>query len=208
MKRRVVMCLLAGLAASFTLTLLSGLSDAREVSENVLRLHVQADSDSTKDQRIKLVVRDAVLKKSGELFAKAQSRDEAAAIALENKDAIVRAAEKAVRDAGGDDSVSFSIGERYFPTRVYDGGLRLPAGNYSAVTLSVGSGGGKNWWCVMYPALCVSGSLKEEPVERLDDVLSDGGLSLIRYPAPAGVEIKFRLVEWFEELCHGINGKK
>lgn len=208
MKRRVVLCLSIGLAASFALVLLSALSDAREVTQNVLRLHVQADSDDEEDQQIKLKVRDAVLAASGGLFAEAKTRDEAIAIAKENEDVILKAATKAVRDAGSDDKVSFSIGERYFPTRIYDGGLRLPAGRYSAVTLSVGSGGGNNWWCVMYPALCVSGSLKEEPVEVLDDVLSDGGLALVRYPAPAGVEIKFKLVEWFEKLCHSIRGEK
>lgn len=208
MKRRVVTCLSLGLAASFALALLSALSDAREVTQNVLRLHVEAHSDDAKDQRIKLKVRDAVLEASGELFASAKNRDEAIAIAREHKGVILRAADKAVRDAGSDDKVSFSLGERYFPTRIYNGGLRLPAGSYSAVTLSVGSGGGNNWWCMMYPALCVSGSLKEEPAKKLDDVLSDGGLALIRYPAPAGVEIKFKLVEWFENLRHRIRGEK
>lgn len=205
MKRRVVICLVLGLAATLGLMLLSGLSEAREVSENVLRLHIQADSDSKEDQRIKLLVRDAVLEKGSALFADAKDREDAVRIAQNNKKALLFAAQNAVQKAGKDDKVSFSIGERYFPTRIYDGGLRLPAGRYSAVTLSIGRGDGKNWWCVMYPALCVSGSLHGE-ASGLDDVLSDGGLELIRYPAPAGVEVKFKLVEWFETLRQSLCG--
>lgn len=205
MKRRIATYLTLGLAVSFCFMLFSGLSEAKEVTENILRLHITANSNDADDQKIKLLVRDAVLEEGGRVFAGAENPEKALQIAEDSEQVFVSAAQRAIKKAGKNNAVAFAVEKRYFPTRIYDGGIRLPAGIYNAVTLSIGKGEGQNWWCIMYPALCISDSVSADSV--FDDVLSGGGLKLIRYPAPAEVEVKFKLVEWFEILKQKICGK-
>ena len=128
-------------------------------SEGVLRLHVIAASDSEEDQSAKLRVRDAILP----LFSKAESYEDARAFLLTHGREIQTSAEATLRACGCDDGVQLSLGTEAFPDRVY-GDLLFPAGDYDALCVQLGPAEGHNWWCVLFPPLCIV----SETGERID----------------------------------------
>lgn len=128
-------------------------------SEGVLRLHVIAASDSDADQSVKLQVRDAILP----LFQSAESYSDARAFLLSHGSEIQRTAEAVLRARGLDYGVQLSLGTETFPDRVY-GDLLFPAGAYDALCVRLGPAEGHNWWCVLFPPLCIV-SENGEPVD-------------------------------------------
>lgn len=146
--RRLLLCLLC-LGLSFT-----SICEAETFSP--VRLHVVADSNEPEAQRLKLLVRDRVALETRVLLASAHSEAEACAI-LREKAAYLRAcARQAARENGYDGRVAIRQGQMLFPARLY-GTLLLPAGAYDAVRVELGAAEGRNWWCVLYPSLCVRG---------------------------------------------------
>jgi stage II sporulation protein R len=132
-------------------------------SEGVLRLHVIAASDSEEDQSAKLRVRDAILP----LFSKAQSYEDARAFLLTHGREIQTTAGATLRACGCDDGVQLSLGTETFPDRIY-GETLFPAGEYDALCVRIGPAAGHNWWCVLFPPLCIV-SDTGEPID-LDTV--------------------------------------
>ena len=128
-------------------------------SEGVLRLHVIAASDSDEDQSVKLQVRDAILP----LFERAESYDDARAFLLSHGSEIQKTAEAVLKSNGFDYGVQLSLGTETFPDRVY-GDLLFPAGEYDALCVRLGPAEGHNWWCVLFPPLCIV-SKTGEPVD-------------------------------------------
>lgn len=123
-----------------------------ELRGSVLRLHILAQSDSEEDQRLKLKVRDALLE-SGVLGG-AGSLEEAAVLAEEKLPEIVDIAETTLRENGCGYPVSAKVLEMSFDERTY-GDITMPAGDYTALRICIGEAKGHNWWCVMYPPLCI-----------------------------------------------------
>ena len=130
-----------------------------------------ADSDSEEDQAAKLKVRDAVLAVARER-CRASSPEEAMEELLSLGSELQRAADETLAENGMDYGAAVYAGEFDFPDRVYSGEL-YPAGRYEAIRIVLGSGRGHNWWCVMFPPLCV---IEEEPGEAEYD--EDGTLKL------------------------------
>lgn len=137
--------------------------------EGILRLHVIAASDSEADQSDKLAVRDAILP----LFSAAISYEDARAYLLSHGREIQTAAETALRARGNDSGVQLSLGTETFPDRMY-GDTLYPAGEYDALCVRIGKAEGHNWWCVLFPPLCIV-SETGEPID-LDDVELDSAL--------------------------------
>lgn len=133
----------------------------------VLRLHILADSDSESDQNLKLKVRDALLE-SGILDG-ADSLESAEKTAVKKLDEIEKTAEKTLRENGCNADVSAEITEMYFDERVY-GDITMPAGDYTALRVKIGSAEGHNWWCVMYPPLCVPCAVGVDDDEAVEEV--------------------------------------
>lgn len=123
----------------------------------VIRLHVLADSDSEEDQQIKLSVRDAVIDAFGKALSQAgsQSSDDAYAALLDNREGIERMARVRALEMGFDGSVTAEVGVLHLPQKAY-GSVVLPEGKYRALRITLGSGEGQNWWCVLYPQLCLA----------------------------------------------------
>ncbi len=144
---RRVLCAMAAI-------LVLGMPFARaEYFDNLVRLHVVADSDSEAEQAFKLRVRDGVLVYAQELLKNCTSPDDAYLLICENTDGFQKAAQ-AVADAEGNTAeIHVETGVFAFPDRDYDGAL-VPAGDYRALRVVIGSGTGHNWWCVLYPTLC------------------------------------------------------
>ena len=165
-----------------------------EVRAAVLRLHVVANSDSPADQALKLKVRDAILRESGDLFAAAEDKARALRAAETALPAMEKTARRVVARQGVPYAVHVELGQSAFPTRTY-GDVTLPAGVYDAVKVTLGSGAGHNWWCVMFPPLCLPAASDAPGAE---DVLGETALALVRENPK--LELRFWLVEQWEAL--------
>ena len=124
------------------------------LERDVLRLHILANSDSEDDQQLKLAVRDKLLENSDELFGGCDTLDEMKDRAKEKQSEINDIAMSVIYDKGYDYAVSNSVVNMEFDDRTY-GDMTMPAGTYDALRVEIGSGQGHNWWCVMYPPLCL-----------------------------------------------------
>lgn len=133
--------------------------------DSVVRLHVLANSDSDEDQALKLQVRDAVLAATESLCADCQSRAEALSVMQQNEAALRECAAAVIAREGYDYGVTLRFGVEHYGTRTY-GDFTLPAGQYESVRVVIGQGEGQNWWCVLFPPLCVeSAAVRQELVE-------------------------------------------
>ena len=169
------------------------------IYDDVLRLRVIAASDSEEDQALKLRVRDAVLAETPSLFGDCADVDEAEQRAQELSDTIREIAGAAV---GEDCAVRVTVGRERYPRRDY-GDWILPAGTYRSLRITLGEGEGHNWWCVLYPGLCV------RYADAGDSVAA--GLTPEEYRLVTGqekrpVRIRFRLLELLAELADGFRG--
>ena len=135
------------------------------LTQDVLRLHILANSDTNEDQELKLLVRDEITKECKEFFSEAQSLEEAKEITLENLEELNKTAATVIKEQGKDYTVSVQLCEEYFNTRYY-GSVTMPAGKYTALQIKIGKAKGENWWCVLYPSLCVGTSTDYESFEE------------------------------------------
>ena len=165
------------------------------IRENTLRLHILANSDSPADQALKLKIRDAVLSCSGELFSGCDTRQKMISAAQEQLPKIQQVAEQTALHNGYELPVTASVTDMFFETRRYDHVI-LPTGTYTAVRIELGAAAGKNWWCVLYPPLCVSAAqtgFTEEQAQISDSLLQQDALPHYR--------ARLAVVEWWETLC-------
>lgn len=162
-----------------------------DLRNSVLRLHILADSDSEYDQQLKLMVRDALLERSGEIFGDADNPEDAEAMVRENIPLIIEIAEEVLAGNGCGDEVRAEITDMYFDKRVY-GDITMPAGNYTALRVEIGSAQGHNWWCVMYPPLCIPAACKEQTSDdkETEDEFFDSSQKDILYH-PEKYEVRF-----------------
>lgn len=136
------------------------------VSDELLRLHVLANSDSPADQQIKLKVRDAIQQQFAASWRDAPSGEVCRSWAQRDLKAIEACANQVLAEHGFAYQAKAQIGVYAFPDRVYEDVVALPAGRYWGVRILLGEAQGQNWWCVLYPPLCAGGEPKEdEPVE-------------------------------------------
>lgn len=163
---------------------------------SVLRLHILADSDSERDQNLKIKVRDEILK-SGILNG-AENLYEAEKTAREKIPEIVDIAEDTLRKNGCLLPVSAEITEMYFDERVY-GDMTMPAGDYTALRIKIGSAKGHNWWCVMYPPLCLPSACEVEADTETAPVFFSGK-ELDIMEKPKKYRIKFALWDKLKEI--------
>ncbi|MDR1629991.1 MAG: stage II sporulation protein R [Oscillospiraceae bacterium] len=175
-----------------------------DIRQEVLRLHVIANSDSEFDQSMKLAVRDAVLTAGAEVFDGSVTAADAAEKISPQIETLTVAAKQVIQSYGCDYPVRIQIAEEYFDTRVYET-VTLPAGKYNAVKVIIGEGGGKNWWCVMFPPLCLPAA---EPAQTEDDiqmVFGDGGQKIVQ--SSSKYEIRFKIVELYEKIVNDISSR-
>lgn len=136
-----------------------------EIYDKVVRLHVLANSDSEEDQAVKLKVRDAILAITVPLLQNCETKEEAVTLLEENQTLFVEAAQAVLQEEGFDDTVSIEMGLEDYPTRTYDS-LCFPAGEYISMRVSLGTGEGQNWWCCLFPPLCLgAATVRDEDAE-------------------------------------------
>ena len=171
----------------------SGFAGTCETLPNeVLRLHVLANSDSEEDQALKLAVRDRILQEGSAVMDGVSNKEDAIRAAQEAIPALEKAAQEEIREKGYSYPVSIAIEKVYFPTGQY-GDTTLPAGKYDVLRVVIGSGEGHNWWCVLFPALCLPAA---EDTPELSEVLTPGELDTVQ--GGEKYEVRFKLWEMYE----------
>jgi len=183
--------IIGAVCAILTSSFASFAEECEQVSENVLRLHIIAESDSEADQHFKIQLRDYILETFSPQLAGYDSVEAARAGCIELLPVIEAAAnEFAIHNS---QFITAEVTDMYFTTRVYEN-VTMPAGNYSALRLVIGEGGGENWWCVMFPPLCLPAVTRSEPASEI-------------YYTPAmasnlesgKTEVKFAVFEWLSK---------
>lgn len=189
---------LALLGAGIYLLML-GASDAGAVEEQVLRFHVVGASDTAEDQQIKCKVRDGLFELIQQLFADCADRQEAIETAQAHQEQLQARAEELLRQEGSASSVKVEIGECFFPTKEY-GALSFPAGQYQAVSIRIGKAEGENFWCVLYPALCIAPAVAdEEAADEMAAILGRERVEFLQRARPT-YKVRFALAEWWGRL--------
>lgn len=176
---------------SYSNTVFAGLQD------NIFRLHIIANSDSKKDQELKLQVRDAIIEYMNEINISATTKEETVANVNNNLENFKRIAENKIQELGFNYPVSIEVGNFYFPTKYY-GNMSLPAGEYNALKIKIGEAVGQNWWCSLFPPLCFidisSGYIKDEDKKVLEENLTTEEFTLISSSSP-DIKLKFKILE-------------
>ena len=170
---------------------------SERISEDVFRLHILANSDEEYDQQLKLKVRDAVLEKGQEIFLNCSSLDEIITTCEDNIDLFSDVAQKCITDNGYDYGVNIYVDKEWFNTREYEE-ITLPSGIYNALKIEIGDAEGHNWWCVMFPAICLSAVSDSEINEILDEEEVDLINSNQKY------DIRIKIVEIYERIKSAI----
>ena len=161
-----------------------------ELSRKLVRLHVIAASDEAAEQALKLQVRDAVLEYLSPLLAGAGDSQQAQAILRQELERIQLVAEGAAQGR----SVTVTLGKERYPTKRYEG-FTLPAGKYDSLRITLGQGQGHNWWCIVFPPVCLSASQSDTVEQQLGQedfrLISDG----------EGYELRFKVLELWGQLA-------
>lgn len=164
------------------------------ISSSLIRLHVLAVSDAPEEQALKLRVRDAVLQYLSERMADAGSVDAAEKTIVRELDGIASAAASAAEGR----RVTVTLGDERYPTRAYEG-FTLPAGRYRSLRVVLGEGQGHNWWCIVYPQVCLPAA---EGVQLREAMAGDGYAIITE---EEGYELRFRIVELWGEITEKVN---
>lgn len=186
----------------FSLLCLYSFSVQKNLSDEILRLHIIANSDSEYDQNIKLKVRDKISESVGAEFLKIKDKKEYRRILIEKIDEIQNMTDSVLADSNVGYKSKVSFEKLYVPRKKYNS-LILPEGSYEGVVVRLGNACGKNWWCVVYPPLCFSensvGNLTPEAKEYLKNNLSAESYSLITEEG-INIQYKFKIIETFQKI--------
>lgn len=191
--------LVVGFLLTFLLNFTGFANNCDNLSSKVLRLHILANSDSEVDQALKIKVRDKIIESSGDFLDGATDKISAQNLTAKNLENIKKIAQTEVEKQGFSYPVQVEVTEMYFPTRKYDS-TTFPAGRYDALRVLIGEGAGKNWWCVIFPQMCLGSAKNSATTDTLlsgseKDITSGGE----KY------EVRFKVVEWFYALKGGVS---
>ena len=169
-----------------------------KLEKDVLRMHILANSDSVEDQSVKLKVRDKLLECSEEIFGENFSLEDMKKNAGEKLEAINKIAEEVLSENGFSYGSNAEFVNMEFDARKY-GELTMPAGNYDAVRITLGEAKGHNWWCVMYPPLCIPAAQEAVSDEERAEEYFDGS-EMDMLENPGDYEIRFRCVDIYKSF--------
>ncbi len=192
--KKLETAIIISLLISILFSIFSFAETSDEIRGEILRLHVIANSNSVSDQNLKLAVRDAVLDKGAEIFDGSVNIKNASEKILPKLDLLTQTAKSVISSRGYDYDVKISLSNEYFTTRTYEN-ITLPAGKYLALRIVIGEGEGKNWWCVMFPPMCLSAA---NEADVLKGVLNDNELNLLQKNPK--FEPRFKIIEIYESI--------
>lgn len=195
MKKLEVSILLAFIFSIILSIILPFFNKCDKLKENIIRVHILANSDSRQDQRLKYKIKDNISTEVSKLLHVTKTKNNAKQIVFNNLKHISQLSKNEIIKNGYDYDVNVFLAKSYFPTRKYDEFV-LPAGTYDALKVVIGKGQGKNWWCVAFPPMC-SPIYSDE--QNIEDILGEEQLEMIKKPC----EYKFAIIE----LISNINQK-
>lgn len=177
-------------------------SGEEKLYDSVVRLHVLANSDSDVDQALKLKVRDRIIEVTEDIFTQARSRDEAETIARSALSMIEDEAKRVIEESGFDYPVTVTLGQEEYPERDYEG-LKFPAGEYLSLRVLIGDAEGQNWWCVLFPPICLRAASRDQ--RDTEEAFIAAGLTgeqyrIITESGSGRYKIKFKILEIISEL--------
>ena len=196
--KRIKLSILFGLISAMLLSVSHFNVLCDDLRENVLRLHIIANSDSVADQNLKILIRDEILNETSDLFLNVTDLEDAkqkVGISLNEFEEIAKRV--IVENGFNYDAVAY-VEEKYFDTRVYDE-FTLPAGYYPSLVIELGEAKGKNWWCVVFPTVCIpaasKGDLSDSVNQESANIAKQGSRYIMR----------FKTVEIYEKIKNFIN---
>ncbi|MCL2087019.1 MAG: stage II sporulation protein R [Oscillospiraceae bacterium] len=191
----LTIAMLIGAGAAVVFSLFHSFSlECDDFGENMLRLHILPHSNSKDDQSLKYTLRDELLDITTTLFREAESLAQAKELALLNKTTLEDTANAILKNHNSPHSARVEIiDDMYFTTRKYEE-LTVPAGRYAAIRVIIGDGDGDNWWCVMFPPLCLPACTESHHEPFFSDTMSK------QVEESTKIEVKFAVYEFFSEL--------
>lgn len=201
--KKIELAMLLGMVISvFSAGFCNFAEDYNDITDKVFRLHILANSNSDEDQKLKLEVRDAVLEECSYLFEECEDAQQSADAAEAEMEFIKATAEKVIAENNYSYSVDCEVAEMHFDERVYDS-VTMPAGEYLALRINIGEAKGRNWWCVMFPALCVPAAT--ETIEECG-IFSDEEIEMLK--SPESYECRFYILELVDKLKKYLQSEK
>lgn len=201
LSKRIKISVTVGIVVAILFSICSFAKTSEEIRSDVLRLHVIANSDTSVDQNLKLRLRDYILQEGKDIFNGSVNVENAVKKIEPALPELEKSAKAFVNQAGFDYDVKISLSNEYFTTRTYET-VTLPAGKYLALRVVIGSGEGHNWWCVMFPPMCVPAADKKDEIEN---VFSEKEIKLVE--SKPKYEPRFKVVEIYEQLKDIISEK-
>lgn len=196
-QKLLILCVVC-LAAIFILNILP-IHGEEEIYNSVVRFHVLANSDTEEDQALKLKVRDEVLLLTAPVLKDCSSREDAQKVLSELIPQIKSCAEQVVSAEGYSYSVDVRIDEEYYPTKEYES-CSFPEGKYTSLRIIIGKGEGQNWWCCLFPPLCLSSATSQ--AENEDAFISVGltgdQYKVITQTDTPKYKVRFKILEVFQ----------
>ena len=175
----------------------SAMREEREIYDKTLRLHIPADSNSEADQAVKLKVRDAVLNLLEEPLSGCKNKSESIKIIQDMSDIISETANNVLLSNNFDYKATVTLTEEYYPRRSYEG-FTLPAGTYTSLKIELGEAEGKNWWCVLFPQVCIGSAKPEETLAEVGFTANQ--IRLLTEQEETEYVVKFKIVEILESI--------
>ncbi len=200
--RNMMLASVISFAFLLCIQFLQFVTDCREIRTDVLRLHVIANSDADIDQNVKLKVRDAVLAKGAKIFDGSVNVENAREKLIPKLSELENEANSVLKENGFEYCAKVNLKNEYFPVREYEN-FTLPSGRYMSLTVTLGGGEGRNWWCVMFPPLCLPAAEDKQSV--YDAVFSQEEASIIENKSK--YKIKFKILEWTDEIVEKLRSK-
>lgn len=201
LSKKIKISVTVGVVVAILFSICSFAKTSEEIRSDVLRLHVIANSDTSVDQNLKLRLRDYILQEGKDIFNGSVNVENAVEKIEPVLPELEKSAKEFVNRAGFDYDVKISLSNEYFTTRTYET-VTLPAGKYLALRVVIGSGEGHNWWCVMFPPMCVPAADKKDEIEN---VFSEKEIKLVE--SKPKYEPRFKVVEIYEQLKEIISEK-
>lgn len=202
-RKKLILSVFAGLILSVLICMTTDFTafagECSDIRNEIVRIHILANSNTKEDQALKIKVRDRILQECSAYFQPNSTKEDALNTLSSHLPQIKLAAEQELERQGYDYPVRVSLQNTYFTTRVYDT-LTLPAGNYDALRIEIGEAAGHNWWCIAFPQMCLPAVEQKTPP---DEVFSEEQEDILKNPQK--YEVKFAIVEFFESIGQKIS---
>lgn len=174
---------------------------SNSLSDEIFRLHIVANSNSAEDQYLKLQIRDNIIKYMNDFYLPDMKKEDIISLINNKKEDISKIIKDTINNNGYDYNFSFNIEKCEFPTKTY-GNISLPSGNYDCLNIKIGNSVGENWWCVMFPPVCLDNStviIDKSSEEILSNSLNEESFNVIS-SSKKEYKVKFKILEIFNSL--------